>query len=114
MSELLSKLSNEMASVVEDAGQSVVRVMARRRLPASGVVWSADGVVVTAHHVIERDENIEVGLPDGRTVAAALAGRDPTTDLAVLRAEASGLKAPKWAEPNDLRVGHLVLAIGRA
>jgi S1-C subfamily serine protease len=52
-------------------------------------------------------------LPDGRTVAAALVGRDPTTDLAVLRAEAGGLTPPTWAEADSARVGHLVLAVGR-
>jgi S1-C subfamily serine protease len=63
--------------------------------------------------VVESDENISVGLADGRSVAAKLVGRDPTTDLAVLRAEATGLKPPAWAEADSLRVGHLVLALGR-
>jgi S1-C subfamily serine protease len=94
----------------------VVRVEARRRLPASGVLWSADGVVVTAHHVVEREENIKVGLAGGGSAAAELVGRDPTTDVAVLRLEgvqAGQLTAPAWAGPEDLRVGHLVLGLGR-
>jgi S1-C subfamily serine protease len=99
--------------MVEFVGPGVVAVEARRRLPASGIVWSPDGVVVTAHHVVESDENISVGLADGRSVAARLVGRDPTTDLAVLRAEASGLKPVAWAGADGVRVGHLVLALGR-
>ncbi|MCI0799709.1 MAG: trypsin-like peptidase domain-containing protein [Chloroflexi bacterium] len=113
MSEILQNLSNDLAETVTTAGPAVVRVEARDRLPASGIAWSADGVVVTAHHVVERDDNINIGLADGRTIPAALVGRDPTTDLAVLRAETSGLSAPAWDGGDDLRVGHLVLALGR-
>jgi S1-C subfamily serine protease len=90
-----------------------VKVDARDRLAASGIVWSADGLVVTAHHVVERDDDIGVGLPDGRTVAATLVGRDPTTDLAVLRAGTGGLTPPTWSDAGSARVGHLVLAVGR-
>lgn len=113
MAELLSNLSDSLAAVVETASPSVVRVEARGRLSASGIVWSADGVIVTAHHVVQQDENISVGLPDGKSVAAALVGRDPTTDLAVLRAQATGLRPPAWTEPGGLRAGHLVMALGR-
>jgi S1-C subfamily serine protease len=113
VSELLSNVSDALAGIVESTGQSVVRVEARRRLPASGVVWSPDGVIVTAHHVIQRDDQVGVGLSNGETVTATLVGRDPTTDLAVLRAGATGLHAAKWGTPDDLRVGHLVLALGR-
>jgi S1-C subfamily serine protease len=112
MSEILSNLSEALADTVERSGASIVRVEGRNRLPASGIVWSTDGVIVTAHHVIEQDENIKVGLPDGQTVAA-LVGRDPTTDLAVLRAQASGLAAPTWRDASELKVGNLALALGR-
>jgi len=113
VSELLSNVSDALAGIVGSTGQSVVRVEARRRLPASGVVWSPDGVIVTAHHVIQRDDQVGVGLSNGETVTATLVGRDPTTDVAVLRAGATGLIAAKWGAPDDLRVGHLVLALGR-
>ena len=113
MAELLSNLSAAMASVVEAGGGSAVRVEARRRLPATGVVWSEDGIIVSAHHVVRRDESIRVGLPDGQAVPATLVGRDPTTDLAVLRAEAGGLTPATWTSADGLRVGHLVLALGR-
>ena len=113
MVEVLPNLSEALAETVDKAGSSVVRVEGRRRLPGSGIVWSPDGVVVTAHHVVEQDDNISVGLPDGRTITAALVGRDPTTDIAVLRAQSNGLTAPTWAESDSIRVGNLVLALGR-
>ena len=113
MAAILPSLSEDLASAVANGGPGVVRVEARRRLPASGVVWSSDGMIVTTHHVVERDENIRIGLADEETVPATLIGRDPTTDLAVLRAQVSGLTPPTWAEPDSLRVGHLVLALGR-
>ena len=113
MTAVLSKLSDELAATVEAAGAAVVQVEARRRLPASGVVWSSDGIVVTAHHVVELEDNISVGLPDGSSTPATLVGRDPTTDIAVLRTQATGLNPASLSEPDVLRVGHLVLALGR-
>jgi S1-C subfamily serine protease len=115
MSELLQNLSEALGATVETVGQGVVQVNARRRMPASGIVWSADGVIVTAHHVVQRDDNLTVGLPDGQSVAASLVGRDPTTDVAVLRAETKNLTAPTWAEFDGqaVKVGHLALALGR-
>jgi S1-C subfamily serine protease len=113
MTEILSSLSQALADVADQGGRGLVRVEARRRLPASGIVWSADGLIVTAHHVVRREDNIPVGLPDGQTVPATLVGRDPTTDLALLRAEATGLTPAAWAASDELRVGHLVLALGR-
>ncbi len=113
MANALQSLSDATAAIVESAGRGIVRVEARRRLPASGFVWSADGVVVTAHHVVEQDENIEIGLPDGKTASAKLVGRDPTTDVAVLRAQGATLTPLALAELSNLRVGHIVLALAR-
>src|SRR3989337_425203 len=110
---ILSDLSSDLAAIVDAAGRSVVRVEARRRIPASGIIWSADGTVVTANHVVQREENITVGLPDGSKVGATLAGRDPATDVAVLRLQSAGLTATPRASTEGLRVGHLVLALGR-
>ncbi|MCZ6865766.1 MAG: trypsin-like peptidase domain-containing protein [Chloroflexi bacterium] len=112
MTELLQNLSNALAATVESAGPSVVRVEGRRRGPASGVIWSADGLIVTTHHVLEGDD-IKVGLPDGNKVKATLVGRDPTTDLALLRAETTGLTPAAWGDTDAERVGHMVLALGR-
>ena len=113
MSEVLSSLSNALAATVEQARSVVVRVDGRSRLPASGVVWDAGGVIVTTNHGLEQDTGISVGLAGGSVVPAVLAGRDQGTDLAVLRVETSGLTPPTWGQPNHLKVGHLVLALGR-
>lgn len=110
----LSDLSRDLAAIAAEAGRSVVRVEARRRIPASGIIWSADGTVVTASHVVEREEEIRVGLPDGSVVPATLAGRDPSTDLAVLRLQGgSNLTAAPRAGTDGVQVGHLVMALGR-
>jgi S1-C subfamily serine protease len=114
MSEVLQSLSNALAASVETVSASLVRVDARRRFGATGIVWSADGVIVTANHVVERDDNITVALPNGQIATATLVGRDPSTDLAVLRIQnAPTLTVPTWGEPGELKVGHIVLAIGR-
>jgi S1-C subfamily serine protease len=76
-------------------------------------VWSADGLIVAAHHNLERDEDITIGLPGGETATAQVVGRDPTTDLALLRTSRSGLSVPEWREPDGLKVGHVVLALTR-
>jgi serine protease DegQ len=107
------ELSELLAGAVAKAGESVVQVSARRGVGSSGVVWSADGLVVAADHNIEREEEITLGLPDGNTVPAKLVGRDPSTDIAVLRAEASGLAVPEWGDVAALKVGHLALGVLR-
>jgi S1-C subfamily serine protease len=110
----LSDFSKDLAAIVEAGGRSVVRVEARRRIPSSGIVWSADGTVITAAHTVEREEEIRVGLPDGNAVPGTLVGRDPSTDLAVLRLEgASGLTPAPRGDTEGLRVGHLVMVLGR-
>lgn len=113
MATVLSDLSAAMAALVETAGASIVRVEARRGVAATGIVWSADGVIVTASHGVRREEGLRVGLPDGQEVEARLIGRDPAADLAVLRASADDLRAPAWLPIDEARVGHLALALGR-
>lgn len=105
----LQELSDALAAAVEQASSYTVRVNARRRMPASGIAW-ADGVVLTADHVIERDEDISVVLADGSSVAATIAGRDPGSDLAVLRIQGGPSAAPR---AESAKVGHVVLAVGR-
>ncbi len=112
MSNVLVDLSNQFAELVKSAGQSVVRVEGRRRIPASGIVWSADGLIITASHVVARDEGIRVGLADGNSLDAALVGRDPSTDLAVLRVDAT-LAPLAEANKQGVAVGNLVLALAR-
>lgn len=109
----ISDLSIGLAKTVENAGSVVVRIDARRRFPASGFVWSEDGLIVTANHVVRRDTKIDVGLADGSQIAAQLVGRDPSTDLALLKLEANGLTTLDEAVEENVQVGNLVLALGR-
>jgi S1-C subfamily serine protease len=111
---VLARFSDDLASAVETAGQLVVAVKARRRVPGSGVLWSPTGTIITADHVLERDEDVRVVLADGRELPATLVGRDPSTDLAVLRVAAEGLPTSAATDDDAVRVGHFVLALGRS
>jgi S1-C subfamily serine protease len=113
MATVIQNMSNELAGVVETAGSAVVRVEGRRRLSASGIVWAEDGVIVTAHHVLERDDGLSLGFGGEEKVTAELVGRDPGTDLAVLRSDQKGMKPGDGIDADSVRVGHLVLALGR-
>jgi S1-C subfamily serine protease len=113
MTETLKEFSAAIADVVEQASDSVVRVEGRRRIPASGIVWSREGLILTANHVLKRDEGLHVGLPSGERTRAEIVGRDPTTDLAILRVEAEIEASPVWLDDEKVKVGHLVLALGR-
>jgi S1-C subfamily serine protease len=113
---VLASLSNELSAAVQRASQFVVTVDARRQVAGSGIVWPAgNGVIVTADHVVERDEDVNVILPGGQKVAATIAGRDPGTDVAVLRLAGQGATAtPAELAPLDsVKIGHVVLAVGR-
>ena len=108
---VLAALSDDLAGAVERAARSTVAIHARRRIPSSGTAWRP-GVIVAASHTIAREDEISLTLPDGGTAPATLAGRDETTDLAVLRTEAA-LTPVERADAGALRVGNLVLAVGR-
>ena len=112
MTTLLESLSNELATAVEVGGRAVVAIHARRRIPASGVHWR-QGVIVATNHTINRDENITVTLPDGTTAPVTLAGRDPSTDLAVLRLAGQSLPTAQLRLDPPPSVGELVIALGR-
>jgi S1-C subfamily serine protease len=107
----LIAFSDAAAQLVERSASSIVAVHGGGRWPSSGIHWRS-GVIVTAEEVLERDEYIKVALPGGRVVAASLAGRDPSTDVAVLRFQPGGLLAASTADAASLRPGHVVLAIG--
>jgi S1-C subfamily serine protease len=111
-SSALATLSEQLADAVARAAQSVVSVHARPRLPSSGVHWR-DGVVVTTEATVKRNDDLAVTLPDGRSVPATLAGRDRSTDLALLRIPAGLLPVARTGDPSALRPGHLVLALAR-
>lgn len=107
----LKMLSDSFVSAAERAGNSTVLVNARRRMPASGIATTPD-LIVTADHVVERDEDISVTLAGGKTINASIAGRDPGSDLALLRlAEAAAVPAEKM--DGEARIGQIVLALGR-
>ena len=108
---IFTELSDAMASAAEQAGRSTVLVDARRRIPASGIAFAKD-MILTADHVIERDEDIKILLGDGTEGTARLIGRDPGTDLAVLKLD-SASATPADLAKTPARVGQFVLAIGR-
>lgn len=110
MANALTEFSNGLTAAVEKAGRSTLLVDARKRYPASGIAYARD-LVLTADHVVTRDENIQVVLPDGRSLAATIAGRDPGSDLALLRLPEQILTPA--ATSDDVKVGQLVLAVGR-
>src|SRR5574338_1015043 len=110
MANPLTDFSNGLASAAEAAGAATVTVDARKRYPASGIAYTED-LVLTADHVVTREENIKVVLPDGRSLAATIAGRDPGSDLAVLRLAEKALTPAKTSD--TVKVGQLVLALGR-
>jgi S1-C subfamily serine protease len=109
------QMSEDLATIVDTLSPSLVRVEARKRLPATGLIWSTDGLIITAYHVVTQQEGIRVGLADGQTVEARLIGRDPATDLAMLQVQGQELSPPAWGATDgaDLHVGHLVVALGR-
>jgi serine protease Do len=82
------------------------------RALGSGVVFTADGAILTNNHVVEEALTINVRLRDGRYLPARLVGRDPATDLAVVKIDASGLPVGKFADSDAARVGEWVVAIG--
>jgi S1-C subfamily serine protease len=106
----LLSLSDSTAQLVERAASSVVAVHGGGRRPSSGIHWRS-GLIVTAEEVLERDEDIKLALPGGRLVEAFLVGRDPTTDVALLRFQADGLPVAATAN-GSLRAGDAVLAVG--
>jgi S1-C subfamily serine protease len=104
-------LSNALAGAVASAARWIVAVQGRPRLPSTGVHWRP-GLVVTASHTVESPRELSLTLPDGRDVAAEVAGRHPGLDIAVLRADVGAIPAAELAADADLRIGHLVLAVG--
>jgi S1-C subfamily serine protease len=108
----LQAFSDELAAMVANVTRSVVRVEARQRIAGTGVVWTGDGAIVTADHVVEREENIRVAF-DSQVYDAEIAGRDPTTDLAVLKIKASNLIPVRISDSKSLKQGNLVFAVGR-
>lgn len=108
------RLSDQFASVAQEAGKFVVAVHGGHRVGASGVLWRA-GLVVTTSHTLRRTEELEIAFADKSTTSARFLGRDAGTDLAVLRLEkdVSANTAP-LSDGTGLHVGQLVLSVGRS
>lgn len=113
MESALINISNELATIVREVNPYVVSVRARRHYPSSGLLWSS-GVVVTADHTIQRDDDIAVTLAHEKVVDAKVVGRDPGTDLAVLRLEASGSFRAGLNRANEVKAGEFALVVGRS
>ena len=107
----LFALSAAGAQLVERAARAVVAVHHGGRGTISGIHWRS-GVIVTAEEMLEQEKDITVTLPGGRQVTTALAGRDPSTDVAVLRVAPDGLGVAEVTDASALHPGHLVLAVG--
>ncbi|HUE42620.1 MAG TPA: trypsin-like peptidase domain-containing protein [Candidatus Sulfotelmatobacter sp.] len=112
MDSQLVELSDALASATEQAAATVVAVHSEPRGSASGVVWRP-GVIVTSEHALRRDEDIRVTLADGRVAQATLVGRDPSTDLAVLKCAEATAAIANAGDPTALKPGSLILAVGR-
>jgi S1-C subfamily serine protease len=112
MSTELIDLSNAVARETDRAAASIVSIHTEARGSSSGVVWRS-GIVVTAEHALRRDEEIHVTLPDGRIVAATLAGRDASTDLAVLKCAEAASPVAEISDVSTIKPGNLVLVVGR-
>jgi serine protease DegQ len=109
----LATVSDGLADAVDRVAASVVTVGARRRIPATGIAWRRDGLIVTADHVVEREDEIRVRLPGAEeAVDAELVGRDPGSDLALLRVDAE-LTPAELTPEDEVRIGQLVIAVGR-
>ncbi len=107
----LNDFSNELAAAVERGGAGTLLVDARNRYPASGIAYASD-LVLTADHVVTRDENLRIGTADNKSFSVTVAGRDPSSDLALLRLSEKALTPAKTSEAAP-KVGQLVLALGR-
>jgi S1-C subfamily serine protease len=109
----LLSFSNQLASIAEQSGPAIVAVHSDPRSAASGVHWRP-GVVVTTAHALRRDDDIRVITSSGIDLKAEVAGRDPGSDLAVLKV--SGFEAPAatQAPTGDAKAGNIVLALGRS
>jgi serine protease DegQ len=112
MADGLVALSNSLAELVARLEPSLVRIEGRQRRGSTGVVYDEAGTVVTAAHALGRAESVALTLPDGSTQDAPVIGRDPSTDVALVRASLPKATPAPWSDATP-RVGQLVLALAR-
>jgi serine protease Do len=106
-------ISNAIADLIEKVKPSVVQIRVHGRGVGAGVVWDADGGIVTNHHVVgDLRGPVEVRSGDGRAFPAAILRRHPGADLALLQAPSGGLRPATPGDSTALRAGQLVFAIG--
>jgi S1-C subfamily serine protease len=105
------EFSNSLADAVARVGRSVIAVPEGGREGVSGTVWR-EGIAVTAEHTIYGHDEVSVVLPSGEETKAKVAGRDPGTDIAVLKLPSSA-NAATLADEAQSRVGEIVLSVGR-
>jgi S1-C subfamily serine protease len=108
----LSQISDAMQALVEKTARRVVAVNAGDRNAASGILWRA-GLIVTADEALGDDESIELMMPDGSVAAGTLAGRDPSTDIALLRVGVEVETLDPFKTADALKAGHLAVSVGR-
>jgi S1-C subfamily serine protease len=113
MGNTLIDISNELAGITQALSPYVVSVRGRRHYPSSGLRWGAD-LVVTANHTIRRDEDIAIVTDQGANVAATLVGRDPGSDLAVLKIADAGAAPTERVSTAAVKAGELALVVGRS
>ncbi len=113
MASQLLDFSNEIAAIVERVGPSVVAVNGNRRTPSSGVHWKI-GLIVTVEHALKRDDDITLATSKGEVVQASIVGRDPGTDIALLRAEKLTIPVVDVGDSPRPRIGDLSLVVGRS
>ena len=111
--QLLQSLSDAISGLAERVSPSVVKVE-MGRWGGSGVLWDKEGHVVTANHVVGRRTSAKVELQDGRSLEAKIIGRDPTSDVALLKVEATGLKPIEVGDSQPLKSGQFVLALANS
>ncbi len=107
----MQEFSSGIADAVERSAAGIVTINGRKRQTASGIVWRAD-LIVTADHVVQRDDNLSIVTADGTEHAAELVGRDGNSDVALLRVPGANLTPATFASIEP-RVGQIVLAVGR-
>ena len=111
--QLLQSFSNAVAELADNVSPSVVSVDAGGR-SGTGIVWSDDGLIVTAYHVVGQAESPTVALGDGKELRAKVVGRDRYSDVALLKVEAAGLSPIARRNSEGVRVGEFVLALANA
>jgi serine protease Do len=111
MSNLWQQLNGDMSTIVENVRRSLVQI-SNGRGAGAGTIWHGDGLIVTNAHVIAGRHNLNVTLPDGRTLPARVLAADPHHDLAALSVDANNLPAIALGDSKHLRPGQWVLALG--